>query len=962
MKIQRMTRIAVMAGAVALVFGSIARRVTAQPPWAASIRPDVSSRQISVDRGAAALWQSLLKLHTRASMLMIDAHPDDEDGGLLAYESRGQGARIALLSLNRGESGQNLMSSDFFDALGLVRSEELLAATHYYGSQLYFSRVIDFGFSKSKQETLQKWGEQRTLADVVRVVRMVRPLVITSVFVGGPTDGHGHHQTSGMMAQLAFKDAGNPTMFPDQIREGLRPWTPLKDYARVPTFAVRSSPMSRFSDEGAQGGGKIFDYANGKTYPLRFFNYITGKWIDGMLSTDLTVPEGQYDPLLGGSFVQIARQGLGYQKSQNGGVTPPPPGPANAAYHLFGSRVQAPAKDNSMFAGIDVSLGGIADLASGEDNGFLKTGLTEINSDVEQAMQKFDAQHPGAIAPLLAKGAKANLALIERVKSSSLSPDAKYNVLHELRVKRAQFNTALAESLGLSVKTSVTTAHVPTGGRFGFFPPATPRVAIPGQTIYLNVRAADMSSIPVSIGRVWVDTPHGETWNVSAQEKAPTSLAADHVASERFQVRIPDDAKATKPYFSRGNLEQNYYTINDPKYLGLPFAPYPVSGWMEFEYDGVPVRIGQVAQTSQREVGYGAVDDPLVVAPAISLWLATRAGVVPLNAKSFSVSVLLHSNALGPATGTVKLDLPAGWTSDPESAQFSIPKTGQDEAIGFDVHPTGVQEKPYELRAVATYDGRQYREGYRQVGYAGLRPYYLYRPADYKTTGVNLKVAKGLRVGFIPGTGSEVPQSLENIGIQPTFLSGQDIASGNLSEFNAIIIGVRAYSVQPNLATYNQRLLAYVHQGGTLIVQYQSGDYNHNYGPYPITVNTSPSSTVTDEDSAVQILLPNDPAMSWPNKIGPKDFLGWVEERGHGFAAKWTPQWQAPFEMHDPGQSPQKGGLLIAPYGKGVYVYEALALYRQLPEGVPGGYRIMADLLSLSANPELHSAGSAQGR
>ncbi|HVB99168.1 MAG TPA: PIG-L family deacetylase [Candidatus Dormibacteraeota bacterium] len=937
MKFKRIAGLAAVAGALALGMGLVARRVVAQPPWAVSIRPETRLRPIAIDRGAAALWQSLLKLHTRASMLMIDAHPDDEDGGLLAYESRGQGARVALLTLNRGESGQNLMGSDLFDALGLVRTEELLDADQYYGSQQYFTPVIDFGFSKSKEETLQKWGHRRTLAQVVRVIRMVRPLVLTSVFVGGPSDGHGHHQASGEMAQEAFSDAGNPHMFPEQIRQGLRPWTPLKDYARVPTFAIRD--------------GHIRDYADGHTYPLRFYNYVSGKWMNGMLSADLTIPEGRYDPLLGGSFLQIGREGLGFQKSQTGGITPPPPGPYNAAYHLFGSRVHAPAKGNSMFAGIDVSLAGIADLAGGQNNAFLKTGLAKINRDVEQAMRQFDERRPDAIAPLLAAGAKANLALIDQVRSSSLAAEAKYNVLYELRIKQAQFNTALAESLGLSVRASVTPdqAPQPNFGRFRY--PSTPRVAIPGETIHVSVRAADQNGIPVAIERVWIDTPQGERWSVSPEGKSPSLLGAGQVSSERFQVRVAEDAKPTRPYFSRASVEQNNYTIDDPKYLDLPFAPYPVSGWVEFEYEGVPVRAGQVAQTFQRETGFGDVPEPLVVAPAISLRISPRAAVVPLSAKSFPLSVLVHSNIEAAAQGTVRLDLPAGWDAAPAFVPFSIAKHGQDETIRFTVRPASLQQKPYELHAVAMCGGRRYTEGYEQVGYPGLRPYYLYRPANYETTGVDVKIAPGLKVGFLEGTGSQVPESLVALGVHTTSLNAQEIASGDLARFNAIIIGVRAYSVQPALATYNQRLLAYVHQGGTLIVQYQAGTYNHNYGPYPLEVNATPTGTVTNEDSAVQFLLPDNPALRWPNRIGEQDFAGWVEERGHSFAASWDPHWKALVEMHDPGQAPQRGGLLIARYGKGEYVYEALALYRQLPAGVPGSYRIMANLLSLSANP-----------
>ncbi len=937
---------------------TLAPGARAQTPEQISISPRAYDRPLEADRGASALWQSLLKLHTRASMIMINAHPDDEDGGMLAYESRGQGARVSLLALDRGEGGQDLMSPDLFDALGLVRSEELLDASRYYGAQLYFTPVIDFGFSKSKEETFQKWGHDRSLAQVVRIIRMVRPLVVTSVFVGGPTDGHGQHQASGEEAQEAFKDAGNPNMFPEQIRDGLMPWTPLKDYARVPRAARVDSATGSFGDEGAVGFGKVFDYASGQTYPLRFFNYISGKWMDGMLSTDLTIPEGRYDPWLGGSFVQVSRQGLGQQKSQDGGPYVPPPGPENSDYHLFGSRVNAPASGDSMFAGIDVSLAGIADLAAGQDNSFLKSGLAEIDQDVEQAMHQFDAEHLDGIAPQLAAGARANLSLIDKVQSSSLTAEAKYNVLHELHVKQAQFNAALAESLGLSVQVAVTAAR--PGGFGGWGPASTPRVAIPGETVHLSVRGANVGGLPLTIKRVWVETPQGANWATTAQGQAPKFLDANQAQSEQFQVQVPSDAKSTKPYFTRENLLQNVYTVNDPKYIDLPFEPYPVSGWMELEYKGVPIEIGQVAQTAQREVGLGIVEEPFTVAPAISLWLPTRASVVPMSAHSFELSVLLHTNLPGPAQGTLKLELPPDWSSDPATASFSMAKSGENETVTFQVHPDGVQKKPYQIRAVATYGGREYSSGYQQTGYPGLRPYSLYRPADYKTTGVDLKFAPGLKVGFVPGTGSELPQSLASVGIKTTVLSPDFIASGDLSKFNAIILGVRSYSVRPDLSTYNQRLLAFVHQGGTLIVQYQQGIYD-NFAPYPLSVGTGSGATLSDEDSAVQFLLPDNPALTWPNKIGPEDFAGWVEERGHGFVDSWGPQWQAPFEMHDPGLAPAKGGLLIARYGKGEYVYDALALYRQLPEGVPGSYRIMANLLSLGANPALHSAEDAVG-
>ena len=287
--------------------------------------PTPDARPLEIDRGAAGLWQTLLKLHTRASLLMVTAHPDDEDGGMLAYESRGQGARAALFTLNRGEGGQNVMSDDFWDALGLVRTEELLAADRYYGVQQFWGTVADFGFSKTREEALELWGHDRLLEDAVRVVRMTRPLVITSVFVGGPTDGHGHHAVAGQIAQEVFQAAGDPKVFPEQIRAGLRPWSPVKMYARVPNFPI--------TDKG------MFDSATGKWHPVRFYDFIHGTWSEGPLGTNLEIPQGNDDPVLGATFSQIARQGWSLQKSQNGGGGIPLAAPGATAYHRFGSAI-----------------------------------------------------------------------------------------------------------------------------------------------------------------------------------------------------------------------------------------------------------------------------------------------------------------------------------------------------------------------------------------------------------------------------------------------------------------------------------------------------------------------------------------------------------------------------------------------------------------------------------------------
>ncbi len=315
-------------------------------------QPSTDAMPAPPDRGAAGMARWLRALQTRASLVMFTAHPDDEDGGMLAYEVRGQGARAALMTLTRGEGGQNVMSQDLYDALGLARTEELLIADRYIGVDQYFSLAVDYGFSKTREEALEKWGYDRVLSDAVRVVRMTRPLVVMSVFVGAATDGHGNHQVAGQMAQEVFNAAGDPTKFPEQIREGLRPWSPLKVYARVPFFQATPQGM--------------YDYAIDKFVPVRFFDYVNQKAFTHGPDTTLEIPEGLAAPAAGMTFLQIAREGLGFQKTQNGGGAIPQAAPLNSAYHRFGSRVAAAEHETSFFDGIDVSIPGIATLAAGD--------------------------------------------------------------------------------------------------------------------------------------------------------------------------------------------------------------------------------------------------------------------------------------------------------------------------------------------------------------------------------------------------------------------------------------------------------------------------------------------------------------------------------------------------------------------------------------------------------------------
>ncbi|MGH9584286.1 MAG: PIG-L family deacetylase, partial [Bryobacteraceae bacterium] len=478
------------------------------------------------------------------------------------------------------------------------------------------------------------------------------------------------------------------------------------------------------------------------------------------------------------------------------------------------------------------------------------------------------------------------------------------------------------------------------------------RMAIPGQKFGVDVHVVDQTSTPVTLERTRVKSyRQKQPWTVSPESPAGASqIGKDKPVESEFAVTVPENASYTKPYFSRPDIEQSYYNIDDKRFLNLPLAPYPLAAWADFSFDGAPIRIGEYVQTVKRVAGYGTVLEPLAVAPAIGVSISPRAGIVPLTAKSFPVTSVVHSNVKGPAKGTIRLELPQGWTSKPASASFNTSEDGQDQSATFQVTSSNLTEKPYKITAVSEYDGRNYSEGYVTTGYPGLRPYFLYKPSTYRFTGVDVKVAPGLRVGYVMGSGDDVPSSLEHLGIHVTFLGPTDIATGDLSKYDVILLGVRTYAARPDLATYNSRILDYVKNGGVVIVQYNTPEYDHDFGPYPYVMTSNPEE-VTNEHSKVNILEPSNPIFNWPNKITEKDFSGWIEERGSKFMKSWDTHYQALLETHDPGQAPQKGGLLYARYGKGVYIYNAYAFYRELPEGVPGAYRIFANMISLPKNP-----------
>ncbi len=374
----------------------------------------------------------------------------------------------------------------------------------------------------------------------------------------------------------------------------------------------------------------------------------------------------------------------------------------------------------------------------------------------------------------------------------------------------------------------------------------------------------------------------------------------------------------------------------------LRLAPQtpPESFWVRVNYDGVPLLLGQVVLAPDGKTG--DADRQMAVIPSLSVAIRPSAGIIPLTEKSFMVSVQVRGDEQRGVEGTAKLVLPQGWRSEPASARFSFSHAGEMKMFSFRVTPGALAQTSYTLKAVAETASGSTSEGFRAVGYQGLTPTNMYAAATYRTRGVDVKVAPGLKVGYLPGTGDEVQASLENLGVHATTLTVEDVAGGKLSGYDVVVLGVRAYAANPGLAAANGRLLEYAKNGGVVIVQYNTGQFD---APDPLALGSAEK--VVDEAAAVELVTPESSVLNWPNKITARDFEGWVEERGHGFLEKWDAQYVAPLETHDPGQDPQKGGLLVTKTGKGAYVYVALALYRQLPEGVPGAYRLFANLLSL---------------
>ncbi len=899
----------------------------------AQSRPDarVSALPLPEDRGYAAIEESLRRLSTFKSVMAIVAHPDDEDGAMLTYESRVKGARASLLTLTRGEGGQNAMGSETYDALGLMRTNELLAAGEYYGVRQYWGTEADFGFSKTREESMQKWGHDRVLYDAVLAVRRERPWVITSTFIGGITDGHGHHQVSGEIAQETYDAAGDPNVFPQQFKLGLRPWRPFAVYARI--------PFAPITDKG------MFDYATGKWAPAKFYNYVTKEWSEIHPSTDLRIPVGVRDPVLGRSAAQIAREGWGLQRSQYGGGSPALSGDTESEYHLYAARSEewrSAAATGDYFPQGWESWTALVKLAgSGTTKEFDELAST-VDAKLAEVRMELKPSAPGKSLALLTEAYRAALKLREQLANEKLSDDARADLSAAIDSKLAEFQRAIASIKGVELQ-AFRAAHEKENNSG---PPSrsgideTPRNIQPGERFLVRVHltAAERELHPK---RIWLE---GDTSGWSIEQLGGKDAPGTDTL---FAVTAPVNEPSTEPFFHRSTIEQPYYDVANANLRGESFAAYPLTAWAEYEVDGLPVRIGEVVQTLRRVMGTGGVFEPLVVTPAVGLSMEPEAKILPLDGGELPVTVRVQTS--GAASGVVRLKLPTGWSAEPVETKFESKSSSAAEPLHFTVRPAADQPVDGELHiaAEAVVEGKVYPQGWEKICYTGLRPYNLYKDAVLRTRRMDVKVQPGLKIGYVMGTGDHVPEALEAMGAKVHLLTEAELRTSDLSQWDTILIGIRAYSVRAELAQVEPRLEEFVRRGGNLVVQYQSGDFP---APYKLELGDMPE-RVTEEDAPLKLIAENE-LLSKPNQITDADFNGWVEERGHSFMKSWDARYTALTETADPGQDPQQGGVLVTSVGKGRYIYCAYALYRQLPELVPGAYRILGNLVSYSKTKE----------
>ncbi|HEX8738322.1 MAG TPA: PIG-L family deacetylase [Pyrinomonadaceae bacterium] len=857
------------------------------------------------DYGAVGLSQLLKRLNTTASVMHIGAHPDDEDSALLAYLARGENARTAYLSLTRGDGGQNIIGSELFESLGVIRTEELLQARRLDGAEQYFTRAFDYGFSKTLEEARAKWDEKIILCDAVSAIRRFRPLVVISRFTGTPADGHGQHQFAGYIAPLAVKAAADA----GQCKDAGAPWQVLKFYVSQ-GFRSQAVPTLRLNT-------------------------------------------GRYDYLLGRSFFEIAMEGRSQHKTQEQGVLELK-GERFSGLNLIESKVPKVEKETSVFDGIDTSLENIPRLfgkdynAVGEDT---KARLKTIRESAERAAKEYNPNEPQKIVSALARGSKAadelfsgylSAVKVERGKEFDERRTIEDHIFFIANEKLNQFTEAIKLAAGIQIEAL-----------------ADRETVAPNETFTASVKVFYPENPNIKVEQINLRPLHFQRGVKIASAEEPKNDSSAFVAFSRekavqaayFNVSVPYGTELTQPYFLKAPRANYLYAVQDLSSRNQPFQ-YPLAyGAVNLEINGEPVFLSQTLEYRYADDVRGEVRRDLNVVPKVSLSLDQKLLIIPLGGnKKRQITMSVTNNSSGEIKGQAKLNLPERWKASPAAADFDLKTKGAKTSIVFDVTiPVTFTLASYKIGAEAMLaSGEKFTQEMHTLAYPHIRTHRFYTPAETAVNVFDLKSAP-VKVGYIMGSGDAVPEAIQQMGFSVQMLNENDLASGNLARFDVIVVGIRAFQVRQDLISNNQRVLEYVRNGGNLIVQYQRPEYE-NLLPFPAKIGAR----VADENARVSILEPQNPVFNFPNKIADEDFENWVQERNLYSFTTFDANYKPLLEAHDANEAENKGGLVVAEIGKGKYIYTSYAFFRQLPAGVPGAYRIFANLLSLpkSGNPQ----------
>jgi len=833
--------------------------------------------------GVAVVDRALAKLTTHKRLLVIAAHPDDEDTSLLTLVARDMGGESAYLSLSRGEGGQNLIGRELGAGLGLLRTRELLAARQIDGGRQFFSRAYDFGYTRSLDETLRLWPKEVLLEDAVRVIRRFRPQVVVSIFPGVPHPNHGQHQAAGVTAHAAFPAAGDPAALPQLAEEGLVPWTPQVLY------------RSAFFDRNAPA---------------------------------IQLPLGVVDPLAGKSIYQLAAASRSQHRSQDMGRLQEL-GPQETRVSWVAGGAGAEAKE--LFAGVDTRLLAIAaTIPDPARRRHVEEHLDAAEAAAEKTRRSLQPERLADAVPgfleVLKNLRAAHFFLLDAGDRPEERPAAEL-IAEKIEVAE----TGLAAAAGVALET-FTERETLTAGE-----------PIPVRSILWN-----SGPLPLAGARVELV---GEAGGAPVTGEAK-ELAAGTLGTWDLQPTVPAAAPPTVPYFLRRPLVGSLYdwTGVPSAARGEPFEAPPLVARFSFSVDGVPVTLEREVVHVHRDQALGEIRRPLRVVPRIEVAAAEELLVWPTAQRQpRRLQVTLDSHAAAPVHGNLEARIEGDSWPEIRPLPFAL-EPGEEKALELEIRPpASFSPGRYTVHLAAVLeDGERFALAVPLVDYPHIRATPRPVPAEVAISAADVQLPKLTRVGYVRGASDRVPELLRQIGVPLELLDARALLEGDLRRYDAVIVGSRAYETDPALARANHRLLEYAKDGGLVIVQYQQYPFiEGKFAPFPLEI-ARPHDRVTDETAAVTILDPQSPVFHKPNEIRPDDWNGWVQERGLYFAHTWDSAYVPLLSMRDPdGEPEQKGGLLVAPVGKGHYVYTGLAFFRQLPAGVPGAYRLFANLLAI---------------